>query len=406
MASLRYAKSIFNVRTLFMKLCGKLQGRDVIVLNSHPELCSRILASSNRKGQGIELMLACPAWKPVLSIESVDGEDWEWLSSHFTRLYKGLNTKDRIPALCEKYVARAARDNSFVLDGEEVSRLTAFILFELVFSREMSPRENDLFYQASLEWRKEIAIKGEASSEIKAEFWESLTSLIRESRFAEEFSSHTNEADRYRSLFAQPLFLSPQINVSDIFASLFRYLEENATLYAKAKAAALGGDRETLQHYCLETIRLKHPFPVLERELTRKLNIQGREVEAGTHVYIALDEFDQDPVFQPARWERSAVNPYRGLPFGTGQRMCLGKDLALELMSELLTSIFKHIPASKIRTASNHAYSGRDNDGKDSWATILYQLKIFGRALKTSMQIGAQRKAELKCPFKARNAEG
>ncbi|MBC7659217.1 MAG: hypothetical protein H7249_07715, partial [Chitinophagaceae bacterium] len=80
MFSLRYAQDGLSARSQFMRLCGKLQGRKVVTLNSNPEACARVLASSNTKGQGIELMLACPAWEPVFSIESVDGDKWEWLS--------------------------------------------------------------------------------------------------------------------------------------------------------------------------------------------------------------------------------------------------------------------------------------------------------------------------------------
>ncbi|RYZ61476.1 MAG: cytochrome P450, partial [Proteobacteria bacterium] len=142
------------------------------------------------------------------------------------------------------------------------------------------------------------------------------------------------------------------------------------------------------------------PFPVLEREMTHDLSVLGRHYKTGTHVYLAFDEFQQDQKFSPERWIKGAHNPYRNVPFGTGQRMCLGRDLAQELLGEMLAGIFRTFAPERIRPYSNHLFSGRRNDGKDSFATTFYQLRVFARALKNSYRIGLKRKAELsKCPY-------
>lgn len=381
-----------------MKLCGRLQGRKVAVLNSNPEACARILASSNNKGQGIESLLACPAWQPALSIESVDGDDWEWMATQFSQLYKSLDTGPQVGRLAQDYLRAFAQIEDLVLDGEQISRLTSKIMFELVLARKMTQAENDLFYQASIEWRKEIAIKGKASLQIKEEFFLQLERILSDSIYAEDLAANVENKQRYVSLFAQPLFISPQINFSDIFASIFHYLSKDQGLFAKARASAMNNDLEALKNICLESIRLNHPFPVLERQLTRKLKIMGQEWEEGTHAYILLDEFEQDPEFDPERWEKSKVNPYRFMPFGSGQRMCLGKDLALEMLGQMLLGILQNIPIEKIRPGENHQYSGRDNDGKDTFATTLYQLKIFLGALRSSFLLGLKKKPPLKCP--------
>lgn len=412
MLSLRYAKDGFSARSQFMRLCGILQKRKVVVLNSNPEACARVLASSNNKGQGIEMMLACPAWSPVFSIESVDGEAWEWLSKEFTLLYGRLDWQNKIAPLTRKHVAEFSqlclRDEKFVLDAEQISRLTAHILFELVFSRSMTPHENDVFYKASIEWRKEIAIKGKASSDVKAEFWAMLGRLLEDSVFAEDLKANSYQRNMYLSLFAQPLIISPQINFSDIMSAVFKHLDKHSEIRKKAVEAASNHDVEHMQNICMESIRLNHPFPVLERELTRNLKVMDQEYEAGTQVYIMLDEFKQEQDFSPERWVKGAKNPYRAMPFGTGQRMCLGKQLATDMMGEMLAGILQLFPAERIRPSENHLYSGRDNDGKDPLSTILYQLRVFSSALKASFFIGKANKQKAKsgkCPFTGRSSD-
>ncbi len=406
MVSLRYAEEGLSARTRFMQLCGKLQGRKVLALKSNPETCARVLASSNNKGQGIEMMLACPAWEPIFSIESVDGADWEWLSREFQALYAQLDWQAKISPLTRKHVARYAEalraEPKSIFDAEKVSRLTAQILFELCFDRPMSETENELFYQASLEWRKEIAIKGKASANVKAQFWAKLKELVKESKFCAEYEARNgHEQDLFLSLFAQPLIISPQINFSDIMPPVFHYLRSDSQLLERALQAAREFDLELMQNICMEAIRLKHPFPVLERELTRKLKIEGVEHEAGTQVYIMLDEFEQEQDFQPDRWQKSAKNPYRTMPFGTGQRMCLGKQLATEMLGEFLGGLLREIPFAQIQPEKNHLYSGRDNDQSDPLSSTLYQVKIFAKALKTSFGIGKAKKkvSQGKCPF-------
>jgi len=267
----------------------------------------------------------------------------------------------------------------------------------------MTQEEENLFYQASLEWRKELAVKAFGSKEVKTEFWTLLESLLANSPYADDFKKHDHQRDMFMSLFAQPLILSPQINFSDIMAAVFQFLRDDEALHAKALEAARQNDLEFLRNICLESIRLKHPFPVLERELNRDLKVGDQKLKAGTQVYILYDEFEQDKTFDTGRWLPGAKNPYRSMPFGAGQRMCLGKNLAQDMLAEMLRGILLHIPDAKIRPSDNHLYSGRDNDGKDSASAVLHQIKIFTKVLRTSFGLGKQRRSGV-CPFTGKSS--
>ena len=225
---------------------------------------------------------------------------------------------------------------------------------------------------------------------------------MRASRFGHGLTTYAHDPSRWLSLFAQPLLISPQINIGDIFVSVFHFLREDVTLRAQATtwaasyrqsapAAAAASDhaqvrlRALLEGLILEAIRLRHPFPVLERELQGDLSVGDKTYRAGTHFFILLDKFKQDQTFDPTRWLLPhAENPYASLPFAAGPRMCVGKPIALELMVEMLAALLSQFPFDAIAPAQGHLFSGRDNDDTETVSESLYQLRVFGRVLRDS----------------------
>ena len=77
---IRYGGGSFDLRKYFIKLCAWLQRKPVIILDRDPLLCTAFLASSDKKGSFVEHLFAIPAWHPLYSIESEDGERWKALS--------------------------------------------------------------------------------------------------------------------------------------------------------------------------------------------------------------------------------------------------------------------------------------------------------------------------------------
>jgi hypothetical protein len=392
--SLRYGGGPLNARSALIRLAAMLQRKSVVLLDSNPELCGKVLAASSRKGNFIEALVATPAWHPAYSIESVDGERWEQLSSDFKLLLARLAWRERLgPILAEEITNRVAEvrnDPRRVLNAEGISRLVARILYALLFESAMSAEDETLFYLASREWRKEIAVKGKAVPEIKSQFWRRLTELVANSKFHSGLASYAEDPARWLSLFAQPFLISPQINISDIFAAVDHYLRADAALLTKARAWAGAHDRPHLEGIVLESIRLRHPFPILERELEHDLEAGGNHYRAGTQFFILLDEFRQERNFDPERWLKpTAENPYASIPFAAGPRMCVGKPIAMEILAELLRAFLIEFSDGSVRPNEGHLYSGRDNDANPTPAESRYQASVFGGVLWKSA----------KCPF-------
>jgi dihydroflavonol-4-reductase len=394
--SLRYGGGTFDVRTFMLKAASALQKRDVMVLNSDPVLCGQVLNASNKKGDFIESLIATPAWHPVYSVESTDGETWKKLSEGFKKTMNSLEWRIRLPKItlrhCNALAVAIKNQPDRIIDAEEISRLVLRVLYELLFSEEINIKDEELFYLASLEWRKEIAVKGAAQSEIKAAFMQRLQSIVSASRFKEDALTYGTETNLWLSIFAQPFLISPQINLSDIFCSVFHFLRKEPKLHTGVRIWAKEGERKRMEGVILEAIRLKHPFPILERELTEDLSTPQASYKKGTQFFILLDQFQQDIHFDPDRWLKSShENPYASIPFGAGPRMCIGKPIAMELLTELLIQFLTQFPEESIQPKIGHLYSGRDNDHRGSISESLYQGKVFARVLWRSFRIGREK---------------
>jgi hypothetical protein len=387
---IRYNEGPFEARTLFIRLCAWLQGKSVIILDSDPAECARALASSETKGSFIETIFAIPAWRPLYSIESEDGPRWKELADHCARVLRHLKWKEAISGLLDRSVQDLgiAQHPGRIVDSECISRLVLRTLYEILFEEKITPADETLFFQSSMEWRKEIAVKGAGNKEIKNKAARRLLEIVQSSRYQGGLQE-SSDPMMWLSVFGQPFLISPQINVSDIMVATFSFLRQHPQYYQLIQQKAADNESRYLNAVIMEAIRLQHPFPILERELTRDLELQGRHVKAGTQIFVPLDQFKQDPTFEPEAWlNEGRPHPFQSLVFGAGKRMCPGKMLATHLMVAMLGSLVLHVPLEQIQADHGHRYSGRNNDGKEGLGESLYQLRKFLGALWRSFQIG------------------
>ena len=399
---IRYGGGSFQLRKFFIKICAWLQRKQVIILDHDPLLCATILASSDTKGSFVEHLFAIPAWKPIYSIESEDGARWKALTMNCCQVLRTVRWKEKIPlqvvSCIQVLVDEMSLDQSLVVNAEQVSRIALKVFYESLFAQTIEPEDETLFYNASVEWRKEIALKGAGDCYVKQAFCQRLTKIIRESSYGAGLTDDHDARDSvlWLSVFAQPFILSPQINVSDIMVSVFVFLRADPVLFGVTRKKAIEGDDAYLNAVIMESIRLKHPFPILERELCTDMIIESKSYPAGTQIIMILDQFVQNSAFDPQTWlDPGLKNPFDGLVFGAGKRTCLGKTIAKSLMVEMLKSMLILVPDLKIQPGIHHLYSGRDNDSKVSFRESLYQIRIFGRALWRSFKIGLKKNIKM-----------
>ncbi|CAK1578179.1 unnamed protein product [Parnassius mnemosyne] len=107
-----------------------------------------------------------------------------------------------------------------------------------------------------------------------------------------------------------------------------------------------------------ESLRLFPSVPLIERKITKDIEVAGLKFKKKTSVIIdifhmqRLPEFYEDPMeFRPERFESiNARNPFSWLAFSAGPRNCIGQKFAMIEMKVTLSGILKHfelLPSNK-----------------------------------------------------------
>lgn len=196
-----------------------------VVCVTDPDLAILVLKESNRKGEALEKYSSTPAWRPIISLESVDGELWEGMSSRFHHMLQILPPVKSLIDIAAKHCEEAKRDCA-VIEANTLARLTIKCFIEYVLNCEWKS-EFELFVEASWEWRKEIAIKGKADVLVKEKAVNLFLRLLEETNDRNGLWRLYGEQWRdpeYYSMILQPFIISPCINTGRIcFAFLFAY---------------------------------------------------------------------------------------------------------------------------------------------------------------------------------------
>lgn len=157
-------------------------------------------------------------------------------------------------------------------------------------------------------------------------------------------ADHAEVADE---LFA--LLLAGQETAATALAWALEMLAHDpaATAALAAETEADGEHHELLDSAISEILRLRPPLVDIVRELAEPVRLGDRRLAAGTTVLIApplihrCEHRDADS-FIADRFLRRRPDPRTWLPFGGGDRRCLGASLALLELREILTHVVRN----------------------------------------------------------------
>lgn len=138
------------------------------------------------KGRGIEEMLAIPAFKPILNLESNNGPVWIKLKDNFMHFLPYLPEIELIKDIVVEEKTKLSKlDSHYIIDGEMISTITLKVFLKYVFAVKSIENSNsnkrlidqynfdfishyaddDVFmkelYDMSLEYRKALAARSE-----------------------------------------------------------------------------------------------------------------------------------------------------------------------------------------------------------------------------------------------------
>tara|TARA_B110000977_G_scaffold112505_1_gene145783 strand:- start:5440 stop:7515 length:2076 start_codon:yes stop_codon:yes gene_type:complete len=356
-----------------------------------------VLKASSVKGDGLERHVASPAWRPLLSLESVDGKLYDDMVGEFHKLVKHLPPPGLVAELAETRVEEMlraagsggikrgkvktsktdklgkevttsevevslpislssqqlcssfnAKGNS-VIDAHQICRLSLAVFVEYVFQRKWE-QSFEILVDASWEWRREIAARGVADPQIKKAAVELVVNdLLRNNEKLWAIHGEKWREPRYYSLIMQPFLISPAINVGDVAVALKMFPETKLE----------------------DTMRKSHPFPIFERFVDEDVYVtrsgkKKKVIKKDTQVIMFTSDFCDSDVKWPV--------------FGAGPRMCAGTSMALGVLRAVANGFEG---CENFKPEIGHKYSGRHNDGVSSFSEAIYFTKtvvpiVFG----------------------------
>ena len=367
-----------------------------------------VLKKSAVKGDGLERHVATPAWRPLLSLESVDGDLYESMVRAFHELVAKLPEPRKVAEIAEARAeemlgiarARAGKENAAkddeasrdvseatvslsvddsseasgetektktkasrrqkadllrggaAIDANAVARFSLAVFVEYVFGRAWEEKF-EVLVDASWAWRREIAVRGCADGSVKrAAVRLVVDDLIRNDEALWAIHGEAWREPRNYSLIMQPFLISPAINVGDVAVALKR--------------------RPGLR--LEDAMRDAHPFPIFERFVSEDVYVdrrvdRGGKTTSGRKNVLAVRKNTQVIMF---------TSDFRGsnVPwpvFGAGARMCAGTSAALGVLRAVATTL--SAAGDAFAPEAGHKYSGRHNDGVSSLGEAWYFAK-------------------------------
>ncbi|GMG15366.1 unnamed protein product [Phytophthora fragariaefolia] len=333
------------LRTLLLNLIAFFQGVNVKWVTD-PDLAVRVLRASGDKGDLIETLLSLPAWRPVVSLESVNGEQWQRMKLRFTKLTQVLQPISELTTIFEMR-GRELLASKTVIDALKLNELSVACFYEWVFEREFDHNKFAVVCHATWEWRKQLALKGVADCEVKQRTVEWCVEQVRRTpRLYEVFGEKWAEPEYY-SLILQPFVISPSINLTDIAVAVAEWVKTTPV------------SQSITPDIIRQCVCRAHPFPVIERYF--RYGDTEVDIAPNTHILVPLDEMALD-----------AFAAGVDLTFGAGSRVCVGRHMAMKAMTGLFSDSF--VRSDLFQPRLEHKYSGRHNDGKETAAETAYQL--------------------------------
>ncbi len=305
------------------------------------------------KGFFIENLIAQPAWKPIISLESVDYQEWGIVKKNFLHFTNLTNLNSKINNLGEYlnfFVSKYLSDNNnIIIDSQLISKITVSTFCKFLFETVPEQSELDILFNASIEWRKEIAIKGKGNMDTKLKAITIILNYIKSNHSIYMIFGDDWNKPEYYSVILQPFIISPMINISDIMANVQILLTNRL----------INSYEPITNEFINKIIFSSHPFPVLERFDEKTL----------TQHFIPLDQLAKFTNYSDI---------YKNLVFGTGKRKCAGQHYAYVILKRFIYLYFQN--TNKFNPTLNHKYSGRNNDNFNLNESI-YMAKILLKLL-------------------------
>lgn len=139
-------------------------------------------------------------------------------------------------------------------------------------------------------------------------------------------------------------------------------LVRHPEILAAAQAAAREGDDAYLDAVVTETLRVRPVVPDISRRVTRPAELNGHQLREGVLVDPAIllvhksaANYENPESFEPSRFVGKPPDPAIWLPFGGGNRRCLGAAFAATEMRVVLRELLSRVELEPTTDADESA---------------------------------------------------
>jgi cytochrome P450 family 135 len=146
------------------------------------------------------------------------------------------------------------------------------------------------------------------------------------------------------------LLLAGHGSTATALSWVFERLVRHPAILARARRAADEDDDDYLDAIVKETLRMRPPVFDMGRYLTEPVELAGYRLPAGISVVVAIGlaqhserNFTDPNVFDPQRFVDSPADPHAWMPFGGGNRRCLGATFASTEMRVVLREVLRRV---------------------------------------------------------------
>lgn len=152
------------------------------------------------------------------------------------------------------------------------------------------------------------------------------------------------------------LLLAGHETTANTIAWTFERLVRHPQIYARARRAAIDQDEVYLTAVLNESMRSRPVIPIFARQVTVPWRFGAYRVEAGSVVLMSTvllhhraDLYERPFAFDPERFVGVRPAPNTLMPFGGGNRRCLGANLA---MAELRAVVGEFLRRTELETTT------------------------------------------------------
>ncbi len=158
----------YDFNYVLLYILTTAQGQKFKMVRKHQEIKEALMLSD--KGTVLEELLATPAWRPILSVESVNHNLWHELKTNFLTFAKAVPAKSELGNIAQFELKKFLDNNDNKINSKDISKITLKIFTNWIFKDTtfdhdpamtcLSDDQLERIYQSSIEYRKEIALKG------------------------------------------------------------------------------------------------------------------------------------------------------------------------------------------------------------------------------------------------------